>query len=154
MRTLAGKTVLVMGAGSIGPGIGNGKAAALLYARAGAKVMAADVNEAAAQHGPRNIRANTITPGLIDTPLLRHQAATSTLLEIYGTDDIDEVRRIRAQTIPLGRFGDPMDVAKAAAFLASDDARYITGAEALVDGGLPIQTQFPMGACLRPPTIS
>jgi NAD(P)-dependent dehydrogenase (short-subunit alcohol dehydrogenase family) len=99
----------------------------------------------AAQHGPRNIRANVVTPGIIDTPLLR-QAATKTLLEIYKTDDIEEVRRIRAKTVPLGRFGDPEDVANAAVFLASDDARYITGIELVVDGGLTSQTQFPMNS--------
>jgi len=97
----------------------------------------------AAQHGPQNIRANVVSPGIIDSPLLR-QAASKTLLEIYRTDDIEEVRRIRAKTVPLGRFGDPMDVANAAVFLASDDARYITGIELVVDGGLTTQTQFPM----------
>ena len=74
------------------------------------------------------------------------QAATKTLLEIYKTDDIEEVRRIRAKTVPLGRFGDPEDVANAAVFLASDDARYITGIELVVDGGLTSQTQFPMNS--------
>jgi NAD(P)-dependent dehydrogenase (short-subunit alcohol dehydrogenase family) len=97
----------------------------------------------AAQHGPKNVRANVVIPGIIDTPLLR-QAAAKTLLEIYRTDDIDEVRRIREKTIPLGRYGTAEDVANAAVFLASDDARYITGAELVVDGGLTSQTQFPM----------
>lgn len=104
----------------------------------------------AAQHGVDNIRANVITPGIIDSPLLR-QAATKTLLEIYRTDDIETVRRIRAKTIPLGRFGDPSDVANAAVFLASDDARYITGIELVVDGGLTTQTQFPMHLDDLPP---
>lgn len=97
----------------------------------------------AAQHGPQNIRANVITPGIIDTPLLR-SAATETLLRIYKTDDIEKVRKIRSKTIPLGRFGRPEDVANAAVFLASDDACYITGTELVIDGGLTSQSQFPM----------
>jgi NAD(P)-dependent dehydrogenase (short-subunit alcohol dehydrogenase family) len=97
----------------------------------------------AAQHGPDRIRANVITPGIIDTPLLR-SAAAETLLRIYKTDSIEKVREIRARTVPLGRFGNSEDVANAAVFLASDDASYITGTELVVDGGLTSQSQFPM----------
>ncbi len=97
----------------------------------------------AAQDGPDNIRANVITAGIIDTPLLR-TAATETLKKVYGTDDIEKVRRIRAKTIPLRRFGTPEDVAATAVFLASDDASYITGTEIVLDGGLTAQTQYPM----------
>ena len=72
---LAGKVAIVTGAGSVGPGWGNGRATSVLFAREGARV-------------------------------------------------------------PLGRRGDAWDVAHAALFLASDAARYITGTELLVDGGL------------------
>ena len=71
-----------------------------------------------AHHG---ITVNAIAPAQIDTRLTR------TLPE--------EARQRRVDRIPLGRFGEPDDVARAALFLASDDARYITGHTLAVDGG-------------------
>jgi 3-oxoacyl-[acyl-carrier protein] reductase len=64
---------------------------------------------------------NAIAPDQIDTRM------TQTLPE--------EARQRRVERIPLGRFGEPEDVAKAALFLASDDARYVTGHPLAVDGG-------------------
>src|SRR5512132_4006745 len=71
-----------------------------------------------AQHG---ITVNAIAPAQIDTRLTR------TLPE--------DARQRRVDRIPLGRFGEPDDIAKAALFLASDDARYVTGHTLAVDGG-------------------
>jgi len=71
-----------------------------------------------AQHG---ITVNAIAPAQIDTRLTR------TLPE--------DARQRRVDRIPLGRFGEPEDVAKAALFLASDDAHYVTGHTLAVDGG-------------------
>ena len=72
---------------------------------------------------PHGIRCNSVLPGTIDTFLNSDFLA-------------DPVRRrVYEQGIPLGRIGAPTDVAGAVAFLASDDAAYITGAEILVDGG-------------------
>lgn len=264
MGRLEGKTVLVTGAGSIGAGWGNGKAAAVLYAREGAKVLAVDMNLAAAEetagiiHGEggqaaafagnvtseesvkkmvsacvqafgridvlhnnvgilkpggvedttledwdlvmnvntkafflpckhaipqmlaqgggaivnissisgfrnlgapyiayntskgsvvsftrniaasyaaRGIRANSILPGIIDTPMARDataQAQGKNEAEI----DFEELSRVRAARVPMGRTGTGWDIAKAAVFLASDDAAYITGTEIYVDGGM------------------
>jgi len=258
---LKGKVALVMGAGSIGPGWGNGKAAAVLFAREGAKVVAADVNRAAAeetksiiegeggecrvvacdvadarqvaaaveaclgayggidvlhnnvgiaslggpveldeaewdrvadvnlksvylsckyalphmvrggrgaivniasiagirwtgvpyiaysttkgamiqftravalQYAGQGIRANVILPGLMNTPMVH-----AGLVDVYGGSVEEMVRRRDAQC-PMGRMGDAWDVAYAALFLASDEARYITGAELVVDGGLTV----------------
>jgi NAD(P)-dependent dehydrogenase (short-subunit alcohol dehydrogenase family) len=258
---LEGKVALVMGAGSIGPGWGNGKAAAVLFAREGAKVMACDVNRAAAeetrgiiageggecrvaacdvadakqvaatvdaclsaydgidvlhnnvgiaslggpveldeaewdrvcdvnlksvylackyvlphmaragrgaivniasiagirwtgvpyvaysatkaamiqltrvvalQYAKQGIRANVILPGLMNTPMVH-----AGLVGAYGGSVEEMVRRRDAQC-PMGRMGDAWDVAYAALFLASDEARYITGAELVVDGGLTV----------------
>lgn len=264
---LAGKVALVTGAGSAGPGWGNGKAASVLYAREGASVMAADVNLAAAREtaaivageggraeavacdvsradevaamvaatvarfgrldvlhnnvgiavtgGPtalseaewdrvaavnlkslfltckhalpvmdaqapnahglrgaivniasiagirwtgvsyisysttkgailpftrsvaleyakRGIRANCILPGLMDTPMVRGAAIAGA----YAGGDIDEMVRIRNAQCPTGKMGDAWDVAYAALYLASDEAKYVTGAELVVDGGL------------------
>ncbi len=75
-----------------------------------------------AQHG---ITVNALAPGAIDTPLNRVSYTT-------------EVRARYQQRIPLGRIGTADEVADAAVFLASDAARYVTGHELLVDGGLTL----------------
>lgn len=78
---------------------------------------------AAVELGPDNIRVNSIHPGFINTPM------TSVVLD-------DEAMTTNAlKDIPLGIIGEPEDVAYLALFLASDEARFITGAEHLIDGG-------------------
>jgi NAD(P)-dependent dehydrogenase (short-subunit alcohol dehydrogenase family) len=69
----------------------------------------------------RHIRSNVISPGPINTPLVRRQSP-------------EVIARI-ASTIPMGRIGEPEEVAKAALFLASADSSFITGIELFVDGG-------------------
>jgi NAD(P)-dependent dehydrogenase (short-subunit alcohol dehydrogenase family) len=81
-----------------------------------------------ARHG---IRANAILPGLMNTPMVRGAA----IQDSYGGNEAEMVRRRDAQC-PMGKMGDAWDVAYAALFLASDEAKYITGAELIVDGGL------------------
>ena len=54
----------------------------------------------------------------------------------------DDLRKTRAAAVPLGRMGEPWDIAHAALFLASDHAKYITGAELVVDGGLTCSIGF------------
>ena len=76
---------------------------------------------------PHQIRVNALCPGYIDTPL--NATITSGLAdEQFATDYV-------RKNVPLGRIGRPEDVAAAYAFLASDDAAFITGAEIVVDGG-------------------
>ena len=264
---LRDKVAIVTGAGSIGPGWGNGKATAVLFAREGAKVLAVDVNEAAAQEtadiitgeggecsvcdcdvsnaaqveamvaacvstygrvdvlhnnvgiaelgGPveaseeswdrvmdvnaksifltckyalpqmmaqgsgaivniasiagirwlgvpyvsysaskaaiiqltqsvaveyaaKNIRCNCILPGFMDTPMVRNS-----LLKAYSAGDVEEMAAIRARQVPMGVQGDAWDVAYAALFLASDEAKYVTGAQLVVDGGFTCSTVSP-----------
>ncbi len=72
--------------------------------------------------GKRNITVNAIAPGFIRTPMTEQLS--------------DEVKESYFKLIPLGRFGEPEDVAKVVRFLASDDAGYITGQVIQVDGGL------------------
>lgn len=76
--------------------------------------------------GPDNIRVNAICPVLGETALLE---------EFMGIKDTPENRAGFLATIPLGRFTKPVDVARAAVFLASDEAEFLTGVELPVDGG-------------------
>src|SRR6201988_39336 len=75
----------------------------------------------------RRIRVNAISPGTIDTPGLN---------ELFASGEAGQERvKMAGNSIPLGRFGTPDEIAKAVVFLASDDASYITGVELFVDGG-------------------
>jgi NAD(P)-dependent dehydrogenase (short-subunit alcohol dehydrogenase family) len=69
----------------------------------------------------RHIRSNVVSPGPISTPLTNRQSA-------------DVIARI-VSTVPMGRMGEPDEVAKAALYLASDDSSFVTGIELFVDGG-------------------
>ena len=69
----------------------------------------------------RRIRSNVVSPGPINTPLANRQST-------------DVIARI-VSTIPMGRMGEPEEVAKVALFLASDDSSFVTGIELFVDGG-------------------
>ena len=82
----------------------------------------------AVRYAPDNIRANAVLPGVIDTPLIYQQIAGQ-------FQDVEEMRRRRNAASPMGRMGDAWDVAHAALFLASDEAKYITGVCLPVDGG-------------------
>ena len=85
----------------------------------------------AVQYAAKGIRANCVLPGLIHTPMVEELARSS-----YGTDEVEEMTRQRNAICPMKKMGDAWDVAYAALFLASDEARYITGAQLVVDGGL------------------
>ena len=85
----------------------------------------------ALQYAAKGIRANVILPGLMDTPMYLEP-----LKQAYAGGDIEEMRELRHAQCPMGHMGDAWDVANAALFLASDEARYITAAELVVDGGL------------------
>ena len=262
---LAGKVALVMGAGSSGPGWGNGKATAVLFARKGARVLCVDLNEAAAhetaelirseggeaeacradvsngadvervvslclerfgridvldnnvgivqvggvvelpeeawdrvfavnlkscylamkhvipvmegqgggsiinissiasirytgvpystyyatkaamnhltrttavEYASRKIRVNAILPGLMKTPMVEQSAG---LAQSYGEGEVEAMWRARDAQVPMGHMGDAWDVANAALYLASDEARYVTGIELVVDGGITLK---------------
>jgi NAD(P)-dependent dehydrogenase (short-subunit alcohol dehydrogenase family) len=75
----------------------------------------------------RNIRVNAVSPGVIETPLFGKLG----LPEAHA----QELGQALLQQIPAKRFGKPEEVATAVAFLASNDASYITGVELAVDGG-------------------
>jgi NAD(P)-dependent dehydrogenase (short-subunit alcohol dehydrogenase family) len=104
----------------------NFEAVADLAAYGAAKGAIASLTKALAlELAPAGITVNAVAPGAIDTPL---NASAYT----------DEVRRNYEQRIPLGRIGTSEEIADVVVFVASDGARYITGQELLVDGGLTI----------------
>lgn len=78
-------------------------------------------------YAPDRIRVNSIHPGFIWTPMVEHH------LEAVG--DLDAGRAAVAALHPLGHMGEPDDIAWGAVYLASDEARFITGSELVIDGG-------------------
>lgn len=85
----------------------------------------------AVQYAKKHIRMNTIVPGLMNTPLVEVRLAGQ-----RAGGDVEAVRRSRHAQVPMGHMGDGWDIANTALFLASDEARYVTAAEIVVDGGL------------------
>jgi NAD(P)-dependent dehydrogenase (short-subunit alcohol dehydrogenase family) len=85
----------------------------------------------ALQYAKQGIRANAVLPGLMNTPMI-----VEPLKGAYASGDVDEMIRLRDAQCPTGSMGDAWDVAHAALFLASDEARYITGTHLVVDGGI------------------
>lgn len=85
----------------------------------------------ALEYAERNIRANAILPGLMNTPMI-----VEPLKEAYGGGDVEKMIEIRNNQCPTKKMGDAWDVAYAALFLASDEAKYITGTQLVVDGGI------------------
>ncbi len=88
----------------------------------------------ALQYAPRNIRANAILPGLMNTPMIREP-----LKETYGGGDVGKMIQVRDAQCPMEHMGDAWDVAYAALYLASDEAKYVTGTQFVVDGGITCQ---------------
>jgi NAD(P)-dependent dehydrogenase (short-subunit alcohol dehydrogenase family) len=91
----------------------------------------------AAELSPRSIRINVITPGAVDTPIWDNavtKAGERALL-------FNKLRK----TIPLGRLGDPTEIARAVLFLASEEWSFIQAGEIVVDGGA---TTAPLGAAI------
>jgi NAD(P)-dependent dehydrogenase (short-subunit alcohol dehydrogenase family) len=79
----------------------------------------------------RNIRVNALSPGLIDTQIWQDIKEAA--------PDLEQCLEYWKYNIPMGRVGKPEEIARAAVFLASDDASYVTGSNFLVDGGMTSQ---------------
>jgi NAD(P)-dependent dehydrogenase (short-subunit alcohol dehydrogenase family) len=82
----------------------------------------------AAELKDRGIRVNSLSPGLIETPIIDGQFAT--------TEEADGAREMFKQITPLGRIGRPEEMAAAILFLASDESSYSTGIDLVADGGI------------------
>ena len=102
---------------------------AITYTSSKAGVIAL-TRDIAIQYAPRGIRANAILPGFINTPMV-----AASVMQAYGRN-VEEMNKQREAMCPMGKQGEAWDVAYAALFLASDEAKYITGTTLVVDGGL------------------
>ncbi len=114
--------------------VAGAKGMARAVAYSASKFAVVGVTSAAAiEYGKRNIRANCIIPGAVETALLEDARRR------LGAEAINN----RANEVPLRRLGAPEDVARLALFLASDESSYITGAALPIDGGMlaPISLQ-------------
>lgn len=88
---------------------------------------------AAIQYAPQNIRVNSVLPGWVKSPFTQW---------IFNDEKLSKYRTDR---VPLGRWGQPEEIAAAILFLLSDDASYVTGSELLVDGGATAGFYPPVG---------
>ncbi|CCE11786.1 Short-chain dehydrogenase [Bradyrhizobium sp. STM 3843] len=106
--------------GSAQVGYASAKAAVIQFSRV-----------VAVQYAPKRVRVNTVVPGQMHTPMVEARLAGQ-----RAGGDVAALLRTRQARIPLGFMGDGRDTANAALFLASDEARFITGTEIVVDGGM------------------
>jgi hypothetical protein len=88
----------------------------------------------AVQHAAKGIRVNTVVPGQMHTPMVEVRLAGQ-----RAGGDVDALVKQRLARIPLGFAGDGRDTANAVLFLASDEARFVTGTELVVDGGMSVR---------------
>ena len=88
----------------------------------------------AVQYADRNIRCNTVVPGQLHTPMVEVRLAGQ-----RAGGDVQALLAERQARIPLPFMGDGRDTAAVALFLASDEARFITGTEIVVDGGMSVR---------------
>ena len=91
----------------------------------------------AVQFARDHVRVNCILPGLMKTPMVEHSAG---LAASYAAGDVEAMWRARDAQVPMGHMGDAWDVANAALFLASDESKYVTGLELVVDGGITVKS--------------
>ena len=85
----------------------------------------------AVQYADKGIRVNTVVPGQLHTPMVEARLAGQ-----RAGGDVEALLKTRLERIPSGFMGDGRDTANAALFLASDEARFVTGTEIVVDGGM------------------
>lgn len=88
----------------------------------------------AVQYAPKGVRVNTVVPGQLHTPMVEVRLAGQRM-----GGDVEALLASRVRRIPLGFMGDGRDTANAALFLASDEARFVTGTEIVVDGGMSVR---------------
>ena len=75
-----------------------------------------------------NIRVNSIHPGYIWTPMVENSLKA-------GGGDLEQAKKLAGEAHPLGHMGEPIDIAYGALYLASDESKFVTGSELVIDGG-------------------
>ena len=120
-----GSIILIGSTGSVAPPPGMSVYSAL---KAALRMMMRSIMQDIKGSG---IRINLLSPGAVDTVSLRDALAKAS-----GPEKVDEFVKAMGLKSPMGRIGQPMEIAKIASFLASDDATYINGIELFADGGL------------------
>jgi NAD(P)-dependent dehydrogenase (short-subunit alcohol dehydrogenase family) len=123
--------------GSVQSYLGQPGLAAYAATKGGLVSMARSI---AADLAPRKIRVNVVAPGATKTPIWKRGPRANATAE-----ESAKVSDFFSSTVPLARWGEPEDLAKAVLFLASDDSSYINAVELVVDGGL---TGAPFGAAV------
>jgi NAD(P)-dependent dehydrogenase (short-subunit alcohol dehydrogenase family) len=88
----------------------------------------------AVQHAAQGVRVNTVVPGQLHTPMVEARLARQ-----RTGGDVEALLAQRLKRIPMGFMGDGRDTASAVLYLASDEARFITGTELVVDGGMSVR---------------
>jgi NAD(P)-dependent dehydrogenase (short-subunit alcohol dehydrogenase family) len=114
--------------GSVHNYLGQPGMAAYAASKGGLRSMARSI---AADLAPRGIRVNVIAPGATKTPIWSRGARAKS-----SAEESDQLAEFVSSMIPLERWGEAREIAKAALFLASDDSSYVNGIELIVDGGL------------------
>ncbi len=118
--------------GSVHNYLGQPGLAAYAATKGGVVSMARSI---AADLAPRNIRVNVVAPGATKTPIWHRGSRDS-----ISAEESAKLAESFSSRIPLGRWGEPEDLAKAVLFLASDDSSYINAIELMVDGGATRRT--------------
>lgn len=114
--------------GSVHNYLGQAGLAAYAATKGGVVSMARAI---AADFAPRNIRVNVVAPGATKTPIWKRGSRTS-----MSAGQSAKLADLFSSTVPLGRWGEPEELAKAVLFLASEDSSYINAVELMVDGGM------------------
>lgn len=130
MRAAGGGSIVNVSSAS---GLRYTGAAQVGYAAAKAAVIQLS-RVTAVQYAADGIRVNTVVPGQLHTPMVEARLAGQ-----RAGGDVEKLLAQRQARIPLGFMGDGRDTAYAALFLASDESRFVTGTEIIVDGGMTVR---------------
>ncbi len=114
----------IINIGSVYGVVGSKQRAAYAASKGGVTML---TRAMAMDHAQENIRVNCICPSLVETEMARQLFANA--------PNPEEARRQRVSTIPMGRTGTPQEIAHLAAYLASDESAWVTGAALPIDGG-------------------